>query len=113
MKRMTQVLFLGLLLSVSSVALAGHDHDRDGRRGHHGDRNHHAHQYDRRGDRRHNGHHHARYVNHAPRHSHHGRYCNAWHPRGYVTPVVRYGYGEPGLVIIYQPDAGLYLGAGR
>jgi len=112
MKRMTQVLFLGLLLSVSSAVLAGQGRDRDDHRGyhgHHGDQRHHAQRHDRHDNRRH----YVRYVRPAPGHFHHGRYCNAWHPRGYAAPVVAYGYGENGLVIVYQPGVELYLGGGR
>ncbi len=114
MKRMTQILFFGLLLSISSAVLAGQGHDRHENRGYHGDQRHHAHHYDRHDNRRHNGHrHYVRYVRPAPGHTHHGRYCNTWHPRGYVGPIVRYGYSDPGLVIVYQQGAGLYLGGGR
>jgi len=88
--------------------------DRDDHGGYYGDQRHHAHQYDRHDNRRHNDHrHYARYVRPAPVHIHHGRYCNAWHPRGYVGPMVRYGYSDPGLVIVYQQGAGLYMGVGR
>ena len=114
MKRMTQIFFLGLLLSISSLALAGQDHNRNGHRGYQGDQRHHTHRHDRHDNRRHDGHrHYVRYARHAPGHFHHGRYCDAWHARGYVAPVVHYGYREPGLVIVYQPGAGIYLGAGR
>jgi len=113
MKRITQIFFFGLVLSISSVALAGQDHDRNEHRGYYGDQRHHAHQHDRNFNRR-DGHRHiVRHAGHAPGHFHHGRLCNAWHPRSYVAPVVRYGYGDPGLVIVFQPGAGLYLGAGR
>jgi len=110
MKRLVQILFLGLLLSSASAALADRGHDRDGHRGGH---RHHAHQYDRHGHR-HDGHrHHARHDRHARRHWHHDRYCYDRHPRGYAAPFVQYGYAGPGFVIVYGPDTGLYLGGGR
>ena len=114
MKRMTQMLLLGLLLSISSAVLAGQGHDRYGNRGYHGDQRQHDHHHDCWDSHRHSGHHrNVRYARQAPGHIHHGRYCNAWHPRGYVAPLVRYGYGNPGFVIVYQQGAGLYLGGGR
>lgn len=114
MKRMTQLFLLGLALSISSVALAGQDRNRNDHRGYYGDQRHHAHQHDRDFDRRRDSHrHHVRHAVHAPGHFHRGRLCNEWHSHRYVTPVVRYGYGDSGLVIVYRPGAGLYLGAGR
>lgn len=114
MKRTTQIIFFGLALFISSVALAGQGHGRHDQRGYHGDQRHHAQRYDRHHDRRHHGRRHvARYAGHAPRHLHHGRYCNVWHPHGYVAPRVRYGYGDPGLVIVYRQGAGLYITGGH
>ena len=121
MKRMTQILSLGLLLSVSSLALAGGSHDRNHRDGYYGQQDHHAGQnghYNKHKKHRKHSKHHRRdqhYVNnhrHARRHSHHGRYCHDWHPRGYVERRVQYGYSNPGLVIVYQPREGLYIGGG-
>lgn len=125
MKRMTQLLSLGLLLSISSVALAGQGNDRhghDGYYGHTGGQRHNARQNERhnnrhshRDDHRHHsrhGHdsrHHMETQRHAHRHSYQGRYCYAWHPRGYIAPRMHPGYSRPGLVIVYQPDAGLYI----
>lgn len=114
MKRMTPILFLGLLLSISSAALAGQGHGRDDHRGHHGDRRHQAHQHGHHHDRRHDGHPHiVRYAGRAPGHFHHGRFCGDWHSRGYVAPLVRYGYHDPGVVIVYQRGAGIYVAGGR
>lgn len=113
MKRMTQIFFLGLILSVSSVAMAGQDRHRNGHDVYYGDQRHNAHQYERHHDRRHGRRHYVRSERHARRHSHHGRYCHDWHPRGYVAPHVRYGYDRPGLVIVYGPRTGLYIGGGR
>jgi len=108
MKRVTQILFFGLLLSISSMALADKGHGRNGNEGYYGDRGQHSHQYDRN-DRRH----YVRNDRHARRHLHNGRYCYDWHPRGYVAPRVRYAYNTPGLVIVYEPRAGLYIAGGR
>jgi len=113
MKRMTQILSLGLLLSISSVALAGHGNDRNGHDGYYGNsgaqhynaRDNHR-QYSNRG---YNNRYYGANGHHARRHSHHGRYCYDWHPRGYVAPRMRYGYSSPGLVLVYQPGAGLYI----
>ncbi len=111
MKRMTQILTLGLLLSISSVALAGGGKDRNHHDGYHGGQHHNTHHYDRHHGRQ--GHrHYAKHNRHARRHSHHGRYCNDWHPHGYVAPRVRYGYSSPGLVFVYQPNTGLYIESG-
>jgi len=113
MKRMTQVLLFGLLLSISSIALADRGHDRNGHDGHHGNRGHHAYQYDGRRDHRPRHRHDAYYYRPAPRHLHHGRYCHDWHPRGYVAPRSVYAYREPGLVIVLDPRTGLYISSGR
>ena len=114
MKRMTHILFLGLVLSISSVALAGQGHDRNDNRGYYGDQRHHVHRHNRHDNRRYVDRRYVvRYANPAPVHYHHGRYCHDWHPNGYVAPAVRYGYGGPGLVIVYQSGSGLYLGGGR
>ena len=113
MKRMTQILFLGLILSASSVALAGQDHYRNGHDVYHGNQRHNAQQYARHHDRRHGQRHAVRHDRLARRHSHRGRYCHDWHPRGYVAPYVRYGYNSPGLVIVYGPGSGLYISGGR
>jgi len=113
MKRMTQILSLGLLLSISSVALAGQGNDHDG---YYGGQHRYTHQNSRYNDRHHDRRGHRHYVKnhrHAHRHSHHGHYCYDWHPRGYVAPAVRYGYNSPGLVIVYQPRTGLYIDGGR
>jgi len=113
MKRMTQILSLGLLLTISSVALAGHGNDRNGHDGYYGNSG--AQHYNARDDHRqysNHGHHNRYYVqnrHHARRHSHYGRACYAWHPRSYVAPRMRYGYSGPGLVIVYQPRTGLYI----
>ena len=120
MKRMTQVLALGLLLSASTVALAGNGNDRNHRDGYYDGQHHHASQNVRynKHHRQHSKHHHhgnrhyAKNNRHARRHSHHGRYCYDWHPRGYVVPRMHYGYSSPGLVIDYQPREGLYIGGG-
>lgn len=126
MKRMTQILSFGLLLSISTVALAQKGYDRNGYDGyyensgrqHHSARRndqyyrHHNHRHDRRHYAKHHRHGNRHYVKnwrHARRHSHHGHYCYDRHPRGYVVPR-RYGYGGPGLVISYEPRAGLYIG---
>lgn len=111
MKRMTQILTLGLLLSISSVALAGRGNDRNHHDGYHGGQRHSTHHYDRHHGR-HGHRHHAKHNRHARRHSHHGRYCHDGHPRGYVAPRVRYGYSSPGVVLFYQPDTGLYIEGG-
>ena len=116
MKRMTQILSLGLLLSISSIALAGQGHGRNGHDGYSGGQRHNSHQNERYDNRNH-----YRYANryyvansrYAPRHLHHGRYCYDWHPYGYAAPVVRYGYRSPGLVIVYQPNTGLYIDGGH
>jgi hypothetical protein len=107
MKRMTQVLFVGLLLSISTIALADKGHDRYGHHGRHDNRGPHAYRYDR-----HPGHRtgHGYYVNNhrpAPRHLHHGRYCYDWHPRRV------YAYRDPGLVIVIDPRTGLHISGGR
>jgi len=107
MKRLIPVLLFGLLLSISSIALADRGHNRN--HGYQGDQRHHTHQYDRRHDHRH----YVRHDRHARRHLHNGRYCYDWHPRGYVAPVVRYAYSAPGLVIVYEPGPGLYIAGGR
>lgn len=126
MKRMTRILFLGVLLSISTVALAGKGNDRNGHDGysdnsgrqHHNARHddhynrHHDDRYDRRHYSKHHRHGNRHYVNnrrHARRHSHHGRRCYDWHPHGYVAPRMRYGYSGPGLVIVYQPIVGLHI----
>lgn len=125
MKRMTQILSLGLLLSISSVALAGQGNDRHGHDGYYGNtggQRHNARQSDRHNNRhndRNNQRHYSKhgrdnrhYVEnqrHAHRHSHQGRYCHDWHPRGYVAPRMYSGYSRPGMVIVYQPNAGLYI----
>lgn len=129
MKRTTRILFLGLLLSISTVALAGKGHDRDGPDGYYGysggqhhnarHNSHYNRHYNDRYDRRHYAKHHRHgnrhYVNHrrhARRHSHYGHYCYDWHPRGYVAPYARYGYIGPGLVIDYRPGVRLHIGGG-
>ena len=129
MKRMTRILSLGLLLSISTVALAGKGNDRNGHDGYYdnSDRQHHNARHDDRynryrndrHDRRHYAKHHRHgnrhYVNnkrHARRHSHHGYYCYDRHPRGYVAPRLRYSYSGPEFVIVYQPSAGLYVRGG-
>ena len=134
MRRMTRILSLGVLLSISTVALAGKGNDRNGHDGyydnsggqhqndrynrHRNDRyddgynRHHNDRYDRRKYSKHHRHGNRHYVNngrHGRRHGHHGR---DWYPRGYVAPRVRYGYSAPGLVIVYQPGAGLHIGGG-
>jgi hypothetical protein len=129
MKRMTQILSLGLLLSVSSVALAGQNNDRNSHDGyydnssrqHHNARqnDHYNNRHNDRDDRRqyskhsHGNRHYVENKRHAHQHSQHGRYCYDWHPRGYVAPRMRYGYNRPGLVIVYQPSAGLYINSGH
>jgi hypothetical protein len=116
MKRMTQILSLGLLLSISSVALAGGGNGRNDHDGYNGEQYRNTHQNDRYDDRHNDRKGHRHYVNnnrHARRHSHQGHYCNNWHPRGYVAPRMHYGYSSSGLVIVYQPNAGLYIGGGR
>lgn len=114
MKRMTQILSLGLLLSISTLAFAGHGDDRNHRKGHYDGHHHYARHSDRHySKRRHHGkRHHVKNHRHARRHSHHGRYCHDWHPRGYIAPRVVYGYSSPGLVIVYEPSAGIYIGGG-
>lgn len=114
--RITQILSLGLLLSISSFALAGQGRDRNDHGGHYGGQYHNTHQNDRYGDRHQHRNDHRHYVTnhrHARRHLHQGRYCYEWHPNGYIAPVVRYGYHSPGLVIVYQPSSGLYIGSGH
>jgi len=117
MKRMTQILSLGLLLTISSVALAGHGNDRNGHDGYYGNSG--TQHYSARDDRRqysNHGYDNRYYVqnrHHARRHAHYGRACYAWHPRGYVAPRMRYGYNSPGLVIVYQPRTGLYIEGGH
>jgi len=126
MKRMTQILSLGLLLSISSVALAGQGNGRNNHDGYNGGQHQNTHQNDRynnyhndrdnyRSYSKHGqGHrHYTQNHRYARRHAHQGRYCYAWHPYGYVAPRVRYGYSNPGLVIVYQPSAGLYIGGGH
>ena len=129
MKRMTRILSLGLLLSLSTVAMAGKGNDRNGHDGYYDNsgRQHHNARHDdrynghRKGhyDRhhyakhhRHGNRHYAKNKRHARRHSHHGYYCNDWHPRGYVAPRTHYRYGGPELVIVYQPTTGLYIEGG-
>ena len=129
MKRMTRILSLGLLLSISTVALAGKGNDRNGHDGYydnsgrqHQNARHNDHYNSYRSDRhdhrhyaKHKRHGNRHYVNnrrHARRHSHHGRHCYNRYPRGYVTPHVRYGYSGPGLVIEYRSSAGLHIGGG-
>ena len=116
MKRMTQILSLGLLLSISSVALADRGNDRNDHGGYSGGQHRNNHQNYRHADRRYYRSGQRHYVNdyrYAPRHSHHGHYCYDWHPYGYAAPVVSYGYRSPGLVIVYQPRAGLYIDGGH
>jgi len=129
MKRMTQILSLGLLLSISSVALAGQGNDRHGNGGYYGNsggQHHNVRQndrYSRHNDRddhrqysihdRYGNRHYVENNRYARRHSHQGRYCYDWHPRGYVAPRMRYGYSGPGLVFVYQPNAGLYIHGGN
>ena len=140
MKRMTQILSLGLLLSLSTIALAGGGHDRNHRDGYYDGQYRHASNDVRYGKhlRKHSKHHrhgkrhyvkhhrhgkrhyvkHSRHAGrnshrHSQRHSHRGRYCYDWHPRGYVAPRMHYGYSSPGVVIIYEPREGLFIGAGR
>jgi len=127
MKRAIQILSLGLLLSISSFTLAGGGHDRDHRDGYYGGQHRHANQHIRYNKNRKHGKKHRKHAmhhrhgnrhyvknhRHARRHSHHGRYCYNWHPRGYVAPVVHYGYSSPGLVVVYQPGERLYIGGGR
>ena len=108
MKRMTQILVVGLSLSISSVALAGGGKHGKHDEGYHGGQHQNVHHY----DRQHGHRHYAKHKGHARRHSHHGRYCNDWHPRGYVAPRVHYAYSGPGLLIVYQPDTGLYIEGG-
>ena len=119
MKRMIQILSLGLLLSVSTVALAKGGHDRNHRDGYSDGQYRHASQnvrykhhrqhskHHRHGDRRH-----VKNNRHTRRYSHHGRYCYDWHPRGYVESRPHHGYSSSGLVMVYQPSEGLYLGVG-
>jgi len=113
MKRMTQIFSLGLLLSVSTFALAGNGHDRNHRDGYYDAQRHHVSQNVRYSHHRQHSKHHQHGNRHARRHSHHGRYCNDWHPRGYVAPRMHYGYSNPGLVIVYQPRQGFYIGGGH
>ena len=127
MRRMTRILSLGLLLSISTVALAGKGNDRidydgyydnSGRQHHNArhDNHYNGHRNDRHDRRhyakhhRHGNRHHVNNRRHARRHSHHGHYCYDWHPRGYVAPRMRYGYSGPGLLIDYRPGIGLYIG---
>lgn len=129
MRRMTRILFLGVLLSISTVALAGKGNDRNGHDGYYdysgGQQNnarhdddynrHHNDRYDRRHYSKYHRHGNRHYVNnrrHARRHSHHGRHCYDRYPRGCVAPHVRYGYSGPGLVIDYRSSAGLHIGGG-
>lgn len=128
MKRVIRILSLGLLLSISTVALAGKDHDRNGHDGyydnsgrqHHGARHdsHYKPYRDHRNHRRHYAKHYQgnrQYMNirrHARRHSHHGYYCYDRHPHGYVPPRMHYSYSGPELVIVYQPGSGLHIGGG-
>ncbi len=127
MKRMTQILSLGLLLSISSVALAERGNDRNNYGGNYGGQHYNSYQYDRHDNyrnyrdgrrqySRHDRYGRRHYVNnnrYAPRHLHQGRYCYDWHPYGYVAPRVRYGYSVPGLVIGIRPNVGIYIGDGR
>jgi hypothetical protein len=115
MKRMTQILTLGLLLSISSAALAGRGNDRNDYDGYYGGQRHNSYQ-NHRYDNYRNDHgarrHHVQNNRYARRHSHQHRYSYARYPYGYVVPRVRYGYSNPGLVIVYRPSAGLYIGDG-
>ena len=119
---MTRILFLGVLLSISTVALAGKGNDRNGHDGyydnsgrqHHNDydNRHYNNRYERRHYSKHHRHGKRHYVNnrrHARRHSHHGYYR---HPRGYVASRVQYRYGGPELVIVYQPSVGFHIDGG-
>ena len=129
MRRMTRILSLGLLLSISTVALAGKGNDRNGHDGYYDNsgRQHHntrrddhynRHRNDRHDRRhyakhhRHGNRHHVNNRRHARRHSHRGHYCYDWHPRGYVSPRMRYGYIGPGLVIDYRPRVGFHISGG-
>ena len=129
MRRMTRILSLGVLLSISTVALAGKGNDRNGhdsyydnsggqhQNARHDDyyNRHHNDRYDRRHYSKHHRHGNRHYVNnrrHARRHSHHGHHCYDWHPRGYVAPRMHYRYSGPGLVIDYRSGAGLHIGGG-
>ena len=115
MKRMTQILSLGLLLSVSTVALAKGGHERNQHDGYYDGQNRHTKQnvrYNNHNHHRHGDRYYTKNNRHARRHSQHGHDCYDWHPRGYVTPRVHYGYSSPGLVIVYQPREGLYIGGG-
>ena len=129
MKRMTRILFLGVLLSISTVTLAGKGNNRNGHDGYYDNsggqhqnarRDDHYNRYNNdRYDRRHYSKHHRHgnrhYVNsrrHARRHSHPDYQCRDWYPRGYVAPRMRYGYSGPGLVIDYRSRAGLHIGGG-
>jgi len=116
MKRMTRILSLGLLLSISTVAMAGKGNDRNGYDGYHDNSGgqHHNARYDRRHYSKYKGHGNRHYVSNkrlARRHSHHGYYCYDRHPRGYVAPRAYYRYGGPEVVIVYQPRTGLYISA--
>jgi Ni/Co efflux regulator RcnB len=130
MKRMARVLSLGLLLSISTVAMAGKGNDRNGHDGYYdnSDRQHHNARYDERynGHRkdrydrrhyakhyRHGNRHYVKNKRYARRHSHHGYYCYDWHPRGYVAPRRHYRYGGPEFMIVYQPRTGLYIDGGH
>jgi len=123
MKRTTRILSLGLLLSISSAALAGEGDRHDGYYGNSGEQHHgtrqDVHYNSYHNDRRHNSKHHRHgkrhYVSnkrHARRHSHHDRYCYDRHPRAYVAPRAHYGYRSPSLEIVYQQGAGFYIGGG-
>ena len=129
MRRMTRILSLGVLLSISTVALAGKGNDRNGHDGYY-DSSGGQHQnarhndqyngyrndrYDRRHYSKHHNHGNRHYVNnkrHARRHSHHGYVCYDWHPRGFVAPRMQYRYIGPELVIVYQPSVGFHIGDG-
>ncbi|MDH4021472.1 MAG: hypothetical protein OEU84_17915 [Xanthomonadales bacterium] len=129
MRRMTRILSLGLLLSISTVALAGKGNDRNGHDGyyrdagghHHSARHydrgyrHHNNRYDRRHYSKHHRHgkrHYAHNKHRIRRHSRHNHHCYDWYPCGYVPPHVRYRYIGPGLVIDYRSGAGLHIGGG-
>ena len=114
MKHMTRILSLGLLLSVSTLAFAGHGHDRNHRDGYYGGQHHHGRQNNRHYAKKHHRgkRHHFKNNRHAGCHPHHGRYRHDWHARRYVSPRVIHKYNRPGVMIVYEPGSGFYVGGG-
>jgi hypothetical protein len=124
---------LGVLLTASSMALAGHDNDRDRsggysdrhqnqqQRGHHdqkqrgySDQRRGGH-YDKRGGGHHGGKHYKNRYYAQPnyyegRHRHNDRYCSVRHYQGYVAQYRPPVYiPRPPPVVFYPPRVGFYI----